>query len=201
MFASPTFVGLTLLTFFLYASLGGLIVLLPFFLIRMENWLAIAAGAALLPIPVLIGLGSRFMGRVASRYGGRLPLAIGSGLVAIGLALYGRIGTHGLNYWLDVFPPTVLVALGMGACVAPLTTSVMASVDADHVGLASGFNNAVARIAGLIATALLGFVFAGQDSAETFMAGFRAAALIGAASAALAGSFALFLIAPEADRP
>jgi EmrB/QacA subfamily drug resistance transporter len=201
MFASPTFVGLTLLTFFLYASLGGLIVLLPFFLIRMENWLAIAAGAALLPIPVLIGLGSRFMGRVASRYGGRLPLAIGSGLVAIGLALYGRIGTHGLNYWLDVFPPTVLVALGMGACVAPLTTSVMASVDADHVGLASGFNNAVARIAGLIATALLGFVFAGQESAETFMVGFRAAALIGAASAALAGGFALFLIAPEADRP
>jgi EmrB/QacA subfamily drug resistance transporter len=198
LFAAPKFVGLTLLTFFLYGSLGGLLVLLPFFLIKIEGWLAIAAGAALLPVPVLIGLGSRWMGRVAARYGERWPLAIGSGLVGIGLALYGRVGTQGLNYWLDVFPATLLVALGMGACVAPLTTSVMTSVDADHVGLASGFNNAVARIAGLIATALLGFVFARQGSTATFMVGFRAAALIGAASAAFAAGAVLFLIHPRA---
>jgi EmrB/QacA subfamily drug resistance transporter len=194
MFAAPTFVGLTLLTFFLYGSLGGLLVLLPFFLIRIEHWLAIAAGAALLPVPVLIGLGSRFMGRVASRYGERLPLTIGSSLVAMGLALYGRVGTNAVNYWIDIFPPTVLVALGMGACVAPLTTAVMTSVDSDHVGLASGFNSAVARIAGLIATASLGFVFAREQSAQSFVAGFRAAALIGAASAVLAAGFAFFLI-------
>jgi EmrB/QacA subfamily drug resistance transporter len=200
MFAAPTFVGLNLLTFFLYGSLGGLVVLLPFFLIRIESWLSLAAGAALLPVPVLIGMGSRFMGRVASRYGARLPLAIGCGLVGMGLALYARIGTHGINYWLDIFPPTLLVALGMGACVAPLTTAVMVSVDADRVGLASGFNNAVARIAGLIATALLGFVFAGQESIETFMVGFRAAALIGAASAAIAAGSALFLVEPRASR-
>jgi predicted MFS family arabinose efflux permease len=197
MFAAPTFVGLTLLTFFLYGSLGGLLVLLPFFLIKVEGWLAVAAGAALLPLPVLIGLGSRFMGRVASVYGERLPLSIGSSLVGIGLALYGRIGTHGINYWLDIFPATVLVALGMGACVAPLTTAVMTSVDADHVGLASGFNSAVARIAGLIATALLGFVFARQESTAAFMVGFRVAALIGAASAALAAGSALFLVRPR----
>jgi MFS family permease len=175
-----------------------LIVLLPFFLIRIENWLAVAAGAALLPLPVLIGLGSRVMGRTAARFGGRLPLAIGSGLVGIGLALYARIGVHGISYWLDIFPPTLLVALGMGACVAPLTTSVMASVDADHVGLASGFNSAVARIAGLIATALLGFVFARQESPDDFMAGFRTAALIGAASAALAAGCALVFIDRDA---
>jgi EmrB/QacA subfamily drug resistance transporter len=197
MFAAPTFVGLTLLTFFLYGSLGGLVVLLPFFLIKIEGWLAIAAGAALLPVPVLIGVGSRLMGRAAARYGERMPLTIGCVLVAIGLALYGRIGTHGSNYWLDIFPPTLLIALGMGACVAPLTTAVMTSVDANHVGVASGFNSAVARIAGLIATALLGFVFAGQESNETFMVGFRAAALIGAASAALAAVSALFLIRPR----
>jgi EmrB/QacA subfamily drug resistance transporter len=198
MFAVPRFVGLNLLTFFLYGSLGGLVVLLPFFLIKIEGWLALAAGAALLPVPVLIGLGSRLMGRVAARHGERLPLTIGCGLVVVGLALYGRIGTQGINYWLDIFPATVLVALGMGACVAPLTTSVMTSVDADHVGLASGFNNAVARIAGLMATALLGFVFARQESTATFMVGFRAAALIGAASAALAACSALFLIHPRA---
>jgi EmrB/QacA subfamily drug resistance transporter len=198
MFAAPTFVGLTLLTFFLYGSLGGLVVLLPFFLIKIEGWLAIAAGAALLPVPVLIGLGSRLMGRVAARYGERLPLTVGSSLVVVGLALYGRIGTQAINYWLDIFPPTVLVALGMGACVAPLTTAVMTSVDADRVGLASGLNNAVARIAGLIATASLGFVFARQESTATFMVGFRVAALIGAASAALAAGSALFLIHPRA---
>jgi EmrB/QacA subfamily drug resistance transporter len=198
MFAVPTFVGLTLFTFFLYGSLGGLLVLLPFFLIKIEGWLAIAAGAALLPVPVLIGLGSRLMGRVSARYGERLPLTVGSSLVGIGLALYGRVGPHGINYWLDIFPATVLVALGMGACVAPLTTAVMTSVDANHVGLASGFNSAVARIAGLIATALLGFVFARQESNETFIVGFRAAALIGAASAALAAGSALFLIHPRA---
>lgn len=198
MFAAPTFVGLTLLTFFLYGSLGGLLVLLPFFLIKIEGWLAIAAGAALLPVPVSIGLGSRLMGRMAARYGERLPLAAGCSLVGIGLALYGRVGTHGINYWRDIFPATVLVALGMGACVAPLTTSVMTSVDADHVGLASGFNNAVARIAGLIATALLGFVFARQESTTAFLVGFRTAALIGAASAALAAASALLLIHPRA---
>jgi EmrB/QacA subfamily drug resistance transporter len=194
MFAAPTFVGLTLLTFFLYGSLGGLLVLLPFLLIKIEHWLAITAGAALLPVPILIGLGSRLMGRVAARYGERLPLTIGSVLVAIGLALYVRIGTSGITYWPDIFPPTLLIALGMGACVAPLTTAVMSSVDADHVGVASGFNSAVARIAGLIATALLGFVFARQESADAFIIGFRAAALIGAASAALAAGSALFLI-------
>jgi EmrB/QacA subfamily drug resistance transporter len=200
MFAARTFVGLNLLTFFLYGSLGGLIVLLPFFLIRIESWPSMAAGAALLPVPVLIGMGSRFMGRVASRHGARLPLAIGSGLVGVGLALYARIGTHAIDYWRDIFPPTLLVALGMGACVAPLTTSVIASVDAHHVGLASGFNNAVARIAGLIATALLGFVFAGQGSTETFMLGFRAAGLIGAAAAAIGAGAALFLVDPGSSR-
>jgi EmrB/QacA subfamily drug resistance transporter len=199
MFAAPSFVGLTLLTFFLYGSLGGLLVLLPFFLIQIEHWSAVAAGAALLPVPVLIAAGSRLMGRVAGRYGGRLPLSIGSGLVAVGLSLYSRMGAAGMSYWSDVLPPTLLVALGMGACVAPLTTSVMASVDGRHVGIASGFNSAVARIAGLIATALLGFVFARQGSTESFVVGFRAAALIGAGSAAAAAASVLLLVrtAPE----
>jgi predicted MFS family arabinose efflux permease len=101
---------------------------------------------------------------------------------------------------LDVFPPTILVALGMGACVAPLTTAIMTSVDPDRVGLASGFNSAVARVAGLAATALLGFVFARQESAAAFLSGFRAAALIGAASALLAAGSAFWFIRPEVPR-
>jgi hypothetical protein len=94
----------------------------------------------------------------------------------------------------------MLIAVGMTACVAPLTTSIMTSVDATHVGLASGFNSAVARVAGLIATALLGFVFARQGSAQSFLNAFRLAALIGAASAALAAASAALLIDSNADR-
>lgn len=198
MFGAPAFVGLNLLTFFLYASLGGLIVLLPFFLIRIGSWAAIAAGAALLPLPALIGFGSTWMGRVSSRHGERMPLMVGAGLVAIGLALFARVGVETFSYWRDIFPPTLLVAFGMTACVAPLTTSVINSVTAEHVGLASGFNSAVARVAGLMATALLGFVFARQGSVQSFLVGFRAAALIGAASAALAGVSVALLIGSRA---
>jgi EmrB/QacA subfamily drug resistance transporter len=194
LFSSRTFVGLSLLTFFLYGSLGGLIVLLPFLLIQMNHWSAVAAGAALLPIPLLIGVGSRTMGRLAARIGGRVPLSGGSLLVAVGLVLYARVGGAGVHYWVDIFPPTLLVGLGMGVCVAPLTTAVMASVDAGHVGVASGFNNATARIAGLVATALLGFVFARQNSASDFIAAFRTAAFVGAGSAAAAAAFAVALI-------
>ena len=192
--AAPTFMGLTLLTFFLYGSLGGLLVLLPYLLIRMAHWSAVAAGASLLPIPVIIGTCSRFMGRVASRHGGRLPLALGSTAVGLGLALYLRVDGHGIGYWRDIFPATLLVALGMGACVAPLTTSVMASVDSTHAGIASGFNSAVARIAGLIATALLGFVFVHQDSNQGFVAACHTAALLGAVSCLIAAASALLLI-------
>ena len=202
MFATPAFVGLTLFTFFLYASLGGLLVLLPFLLIKIENWPAISAGAALLPLPILIGLGSRVMGRLTARLGGRLPLTIGAGIVAFGLLQYAWIGAGRIDYWSQILPATVLVGVGMGICVAPLTTSVIASVDADHVGAASGFNSSVARIAGLIATALLGFVFALQNSAETFVAGFHVAAFIGAGLAAAAAVCAFLLIqvaAPQAE--
>jgi len=208
-FSSPSFVGLTLLTFFLYGSLGGLFVLLPFLLIQIHHWSALAAGTALLPIPISIGFGSRLMGRVAARVGGRIPLSCGSLLVGIGLALFGRVGANAVNYWLDIFPPTLLVAVGMGISVSPLTTSVMASVDTDHVGIASGLNSAVARIAGLLATALLGLVFSKQDSSSAFTAAFRTAAFLGAGSALLADIFAFALIrtehkhlqGPEATRP
>ena len=196
LFATPTFVGLTLLTFFLYASLGGLLVLLPYLLINIGNYTAVAAGAALLPLPLLIGVLSPMMGRVTARFGGRLPLAIGSAIVAAGLALLMRVGTDAISYWLDILPAIAIVAIGMGISVAPLTSTVMASVNRDHVGTASGFNSAIARIGGLIATALLGFVFAQQGATSEFVGSFRIAALIGAACAAAAACCALLLIRP-----
>jgi EmrB/QacA subfamily drug resistance transporter len=194
LFGSSTFVGLTLLTFFLYGALGGLLVLLPFLLIQMEHWTAVAAGAALLPVPIVIGVGSRMMGRLTGQIGGRLPLAVGSAIVGLGLALYARVSMAHVSYWSDILPPTLLVALGMGASVAPLTTTVIGSVDTDHVGAASGFNSAVARIAGLVATALLGFVFAKQGSVEDFIRSFRTAALIGGGAAVVAALCALLLV-------
>jgi MFS family permease len=137
------------------------------------------------------------MGRVAARIGGRIPLTGGCLLVAAGLALYARIGTAGVDYWIDIFPATLLVGLGMGTCVAPLTTAVMSSVATDRVGVASGFNNATARIARLVATALLGFVFAKQGSASAFIVPFRTASLVGAGCAAAAATFAALLVRTE----
>ncbi|WP_158291930.1 MFS transporter [Paracraurococcus ruber] len=195
MFGSAAFVGLTLLTFFLYGALGGLIVLLPYLLIRIEAWPAMQAGAALLPLPLLIGLGSPLMGKVTARHGGRLPLAIGAAVVALGFALLARVGPGGLDYPRMLLPTVLLVGLGMALCAAPLTTTVMASVDAAHTGTASGVNSAVARLGGLLATALLGFVFA-LDGAEAFLAGLRAAAWTGAACALVAAVSALVLIPP-----
>jgi len=189
-----TFVGVTLLTFLLYAALGGLIVLLPFVLISTEGYSAVQAGAAMLPVPILIGAGSRLMGRIATRIGSRLPMGLGSFIVAVGLALYLRVGVLDASYWREVLPATLVVALGMAVCVAPLTTTVMSSVSVDHVGAASGFNSAVARLGGLIATALLGFVFAAQGSPAALLASARVAALVGAGLAALAGASAFLLV-------
>jgi EmrB/QacA subfamily drug resistance transporter len=199
MFATRTFVGLTLLTFFLYASLGGLLVLLPYLLIQVEHWSALQAGAALLPVPLVIGFGSRLMGRLTAKYGGRVPLTIGSAIVGLGFALYAFVGRGSFSYWADILPATLLVAAGMGISVAPLTTTVMASVEADHVGAASGFNSAIARIAGLMATALLGFVFA-QSSGDGFLLAFRIAVLTGAVASAIAAGCAWLLVSSASSQ-
>jgi len=193
---NATFLGVTVLTFLLYAALGGLIVLLPFVLIT-EGYSAVQAGAAMLPVPILIGLGSRLMGRIATRIGSRLPMGLGALIVAVGLTLYlrvGRVSMDDVSYWREALPATLVVALGMAVCVAPLTTTVMSSVNVDHVGAASGFNSAVARMGGLIATALLGFVFAEQGSRAALVASAHVAALVGAGLAALAGASAFLLV-------
>jgi EmrB/QacA subfamily drug resistance transporter len=200
LFATSSFIGLSLFTFFLYAALGGLIVLLPFVLIRLGHYSAIEAGAAMLPIPLLIGIGSRAMGGVAAKMGGRLLLSGGSLVVAAGVALYLRINAGAINYWRDILPPTLLIAVGMAICVAPLTTSVMASVDADHVGAASGFNSALARIGGLLAAALLGFVFAAEGDDAALVMRTHYAAMTGAACCVLAAVCAFGLMRQSQKR-
>ncbi|MEP6608607.1 MAG: MFS transporter [Burkholderiaceae bacterium] len=194
LFARSSFLGLTLLTFFLYASLGGVFVLVPYLLIEIAGYSAVAAGAALLPLPIVIAAASPLMGRMTARYGGRRLLTTGAAIVTVGIGLYLRIGSAAIDYWTDVLPATLVVAIGMGVTVAPLTATVMAAVDADHVGAASGLNSAVARIGGLIATALLGFVFSHQGSVDGLVASFRIAVIVGTTSAAMAAVCALVLI-------
>ncbi len=194
LFRDRAFVGVSLMTFLLYAALGGLLVLLPFTLMQAKGYSPIAAGAAMLPVSIVIGLGSRIMGKIAARVGGRLPLGLGSLVVGVGLVLYGLLRAGPGGYVAQVLPGTAVVALGMAGCVAPLTTTVIGSVDADHVGAASGFNSAIARTGGLVATALMGFVFARSASPQALIAGAHAAALAGAALAVAAAACALVLI-------
>lgn len=197
MFGTASFVGLTILTFFLYAALGGLFVLLPYLLIELRDYSPVEAGAALLPLPVVLAFGSRAMGAVAARIGPRLPLTIGPLIVAGGFALAARIGDGG-SYWTSVLPAMLVIAIGMAGAVAPLTTAVMASVDGDHVGTANGFNSAVARTGGLIATALVGGVLAARG--EALADSFAVAAFVAAGAAAVAGLAALILLKPQEIR-
>lgn len=198
LFATASFVGISVLTFLLYAALGGLIVLLPYTLITIFGYSASAAGAAILPFPLIIGLLSRMMGGIATRIGLRVVLTAGPVAVAFGFALLSRLPVEEMSYWSDVLPGLSVMALGMAISVAPLTTAVMNSVTDDHVGVASGVNNAIARIAGLVATALLGPVLIDAGSAgSTLIAGFGTAALVGAALALASAAAAWMLIAPD----
>ncbi|MEO5659790.1 MAG: MFS transporter, partial [Polaromonas sp.] len=187
LFASSDFVGLTLLTLLLYGALGALVVMVPYALIESHGYSALAAGAALLPLPVFIALGSSTMGRLAAKVGPRWPLTIAPVVAAAGCALAMRIGQPG-SYWTTVFPALVLVSAGMAGAVAPLTAAVLGSVEPANSGVASGLNSATARTGGLVATALLGGLLAAHGSELT--AAFRVAALAAAGVALAAGACA-----------
>jgi EmrB/QacA subfamily drug resistance transporter len=200
LFGTRTFVGVSLLTLCLYAALGGMVVLLPYLLIRSAGYSAAAAGAALLPLPIAMGLGSRAAGRLAERIGARVLLTAGPIVVAAGFALFMRVGTGKIGYAQDLLPALAVIALGLTLSVAPLTAAVMGAVDAAHVGSASGVNNAIARVAGLLATALLGFVLTGGASSPTFIARFHGAAIVGALLALAAGAAAFALVRDSGAR-
>lgn len=187
LFGSRPFVGLTLLTLLLYGALGGLLVLLPYLLIVGGGYGPAQAGLALLPFSIVIGVASRLAGRLTERIGPRWPLTVGPVVTGLGFLLMTRTDPAG-SYWTDVLPGIAVVALGMAGAVAPLTTAVLSSVDDRHTGTASGFNSAIARTGGLIATALAGGVIAVSGPGLTDA--FQTAAFVAAALAILSGVIA-----------
>nr|WP_239556477.1 MFS transporter [Dyella flava] len=157
LFRERSFAGANVLTALLYAALGGSLFFLPLNLIQVQGYGATVAGAALLPFIVILFVLSRWAGSLVDRFGSRLPLVIGPFMASIGFAMFTLASTSS-GYWQAFFPAICMLGLGMGITVAPLTTTVMNSVDKQLAGTASGINNAVSRAAALLAIALFGVV-------------------------------------------
>jgi EmrB/QacA subfamily drug resistance transporter len=153
-FASRAFTAANLVTFVVYAALGGVFFLVVLNLQVVAHFTPLAAGIALLPITALLLLLSARAGALAQRIGPRIPMTLGPVICAGALVLFARIGAN-TSYIRDVLPAAVVLGLGLSLTVAPLTATALGSVDERHAGVASGVNNAVARAAGLLAVAVL----------------------------------------------
>ena len=191
LFADRCFSGLNLMTFLLYGAFAAAMLLIPYVLITSGGYSPVQAGLAMLPLPILMTSLSPTMGGLTAKIGPRIPLTIGPLVVAAGMIL-SRLLEAEASYWTGAFPPMLVMAIGMTIAVAPLTSSVLGSVEEQHVAMASGFNSAVARLGGLIATALLGGVL-GKEGAALFQ-GFHGAMFVSAGVAALAGIVALTML-------
>jgi EmrB/QacA subfamily drug resistance transporter len=171
-------------TFTMYGGLSITFFLLVLYLQEVAGYSALDAGFALMPSTIVMFFLSKRMGRLADRYGPRLFMGLGPLTAAVGLALMTTFGAH-VNYFTDLLPALVVFSLGLAATVAPLTAAVLSDADESDAGIASGVNNAVARVAGLIAIAAIGAVISAQfkSSLDHRLAGIR---LTTAARAAVA---------------
>jgi predicted MFS family arabinose efflux permease len=187
-FRSSQFVGANLTTLVVYTGFGGTTFALVLQLQKSLGYSALEAGLALVPITVMMLLFSARSGALAQRIGPRLPMTVGPLIVAVALLMFTRV-EPGRGYFDAVFPAALVLGLGLTITVAPLTTAVLASVDDHHLGVGSAFNNAVARVAGLLAVAALP-VIAGLDTASSitrFDRGYRRSMLICAGICVLGG--------------
>ena len=183
MFASRQFSAANIVTFVVYAALGGMLFLLPIQLQEVSGYTALEAGISLLPVTVIMLALSARSGALAARIGPRLQMTVGPLVIAAGLALFARIGPSG-DYLTEVLPAVLVWGFGLAINVAPLTATVLAAVPAEHAGAASAVNNDVARAAGLIAVAVLpaaaGLSGAAYKHPATFSAGFQTASYLSA---------------------
>ena len=148
-------------TFAMYGGLGATFFFLVLFLQQVAGYDALQAGLALLPATLMMFALSKRAGRLADRFGPRLFMGVGPLVAAFGLGLMLRINAH-LDYATDLLPALLVFSLGLAATVAPLTATVLAEADESNAGIASGVNNAIARVAGLLAVAALGAVISAQ---------------------------------------
>lgn len=157
LFRSVTFSGANVVTLFMYGALGGVFFFLPFALIQVYGYSATEAGASLLPIILIIFTLSRWAGGLTDKYGARLPLVAGTVIGAAGYASLALLHGDG-SFFSTFFPGIALIGVGLALSIAPLTTAVMNAVHVEYSGTASGINNAMARMAGLMTIAVLGIV-------------------------------------------
>ncbi len=191
LFASPTFSGVNLLTLFLYAALAIVMFVLPFALIDRHGYSVVSAASAMLPFVIVMFTLSRWAGHLMDRYGPRLPLVAGPLTAAAGFMLMTRATDDG-RYLITIFPAVMVMSIGMAISVAPLTTTVMAAVDARHAGVASGINNAVARLASVLAVGLVGLI-----APDGFAAAIGRTSWIAAGMAAAGALCAALLVPPR----
>jgi EmrB/QacA subfamily drug resistance transporter len=197
LFRDREFSAANVVTFIIYAALSGALFLIPVQLQRVSGFSPVAAGSALLPITGVMLLLSARMGRLATRIGPRLPMTVGPIVAGAGLALLVRVGP-GASYLTDLLPALLVFALGLSATVAPLTATVLAAAPSRQVGVASAINNDIARVAGLLAVAVLpalaGITPHAYDNPALLSTGFHHAVLIAGGLCALGGVLSLLLI-------
>lgn len=204
LFASRTFTATNAVTFVVYGALGGTLFLLPLQLQQVCGYTPLQAGISLLPITVVMLLLSARSGALAARIGPRLQLTVGPVVVGAGMALLTRVDERG-GYVTHVLPAVAVVGLGLAIAVAPLTATVLAAAPTRLAGMASAVNNDVARVAGLIAVAVLpatvGLSGAAYLDAARFSDGFHRAALLGAALCVVGGLLSLGFVRESPSRP
>lgn len=204
-FSVRLFSAVNVVTLFLYAAIGGVFFILPVQLQTAVGYSAFQAGVATLPITLLMLVLSAPAGSLAQRIGPRLPLTLGPLIAAVGLLLLRRVGPESTSYVLDVLPAVVIQGLGMSLFVAPLTATVLASVDVSRSGIASGVNNAAARAAQLLIVALLplavGLSAHGYTSPRAVDDAFGSAMFICAGLCAVSAALSWFLVERSALDP
>jgi EmrB/QacA subfamily drug resistance transporter len=199
LFARRQIAGVNALTFLLYFALAGIIFFLPSTLINADGWTAAEAGSVFLAFTAVMAGLSRYGGAIADRFGVRGPLTVGPAITAVSLLVFGPAVANG-SYWSAIVPAMLLLGVGMGVTIAPLSTAVMNGAPTGQTGVVSAINNAVARVAGLIAVASLGIVAGAAligGSREAALAGFSRLTLVCGAMSGLSAIVAFLTLEDE----